>query len=138
MNLFHEIILGPYLLDLVELRLNLVDVVLFVLEDLLQQFAGTVVTCLHCQPDALVIALYSHLLGAQVVGVHLGCLVADMDLVEGVHDRPAVQKENTGLRLLHFHELGTRERADRAGFYAEVRGDVTAVLADDECLHDLP
>ena len=41
--LFHEIILGAHLLDLVELGLNLVDVALFVLEDLFQQFAGTVV-----------------------------------------------------------------------------------------------
>ena len=41
----------------------------------------------------------------QVVGVHLGYLGADMDLVEGVHDRMAFQKENTGnqlLGVLHF------------------------------------
>jgi hypothetical protein len=103
--LFHKIVLWPHLFDLLELSLYLVDVVIFVLEDLIQQFAGTVVAHLNRQPDALVIALDGNLLGTQVVGVHFGHFGADMDLVEVVHDRMAVQKENTGnqlLGMLHF------------------------------------
>jgi hypothetical protein len=61
--LFHQVVLDSHLLDLVQLRLDPVDVVLFIGEDRFEKLSGPVVAELYGLADVRVVLLDGVVLG---------------------------------------------------------------------------
>ncbi len=57
-DLFHQVVLGPHLLDLIELCLQPVDVLFLIGKDRFEKLTSSVVADLDSQPDSVVVGLH--------------------------------------------------------------------------------